>query len=253
MAQKKTYFVTDAHLGARVFDNRNTHEQKFVRWLDMAKQDADAIYMLGDMFDFWFEYRATVPKGFSRTLGKMAELADAGIDIHYFTGNHDVWTFGYLENEIGLKVHRCPTTFDIHGKRFFLAHGDGLNDKSRGFSLIRAIFHSKTCQWLFRTLIPPVVGLNFGYKWSESNRRKHLNNHECNYKGENNEPLVLFAKQHKNTAPDIDYYLFGHRHILLHLLLDSSTQLAILGDFMQQFSYATFDGENFEIHYFEAE
>lgn len=253
LQKKKTYFISDAHLGARIFDDVHIHEQKFIRWLDMAKKDADEIYMLGDMFDFWFEYRTTIPKGFSRSLGKMAELTDAGIDIHFFTGNHDLWTFGYLEKEIGLKVHRKPTIFDIKGKQFFLAHGDGLNDNSKGFAFIRKIFHSKTCQWLFRTLIPPSIGLNFGYKWSESNRKKHLKNGECKYKGENNEPLVCFAKQHNQKSPDINYYVFGHRHILLHLMLNAKTQMAILGDFMQQFTYATFDGDNFEIHYFEAE
>ncbi len=246
----KIYFIADAHLGAHVLDDAHAHEQRVVRWLDMAKRDAKAIYMLGDMFDFWFEYRYTVPKGHCQFLGKMAELVDAGIEIHFFTGNHDLWTFGYLEREIGVIVHREPTTVELFGKRFFLAHGDGLNDRSKGFAVIRSIFHSRTCQWLFRTLVPAAVGLNFGYKWSANNRKKHMLRNE-GYKGEANELLVQFAKRHKQTAPNTDYYVFGHRHILLHLMLDAGTQLAILGDFMQQFTYATFDGESFELYDFE--
>lgn len=250
--QKKIYFITDAHLGSKVLENPISHEQKLVRWLDQVKIDAEAIFMLGDMFDFWFEYKCTIPKGFNRFLGKMAELTDAGIPIHFFTGNHDLWTFGYLEKEIGLIVHRAPEIMQLKGKNFFLAHGDGLNDKNLGFRFIRGIFHNKVCQWLFSHLFPSSLGLKFGYAWSESNRKKHLREN-VGYLGEKKEKLVLFAKKHSSDNPEINFYLFGHRHILLHLMLNQSTQMAILGDFINEFSYASFDGENFEIHFFEKE
>ena len=252
-AEKKIYFISDLHLGVPTLEDSHERELKLICFLDSIKDETETLFLMGDLFDFWFEYKTVVPRGYVRLLGKLAQFVDEGIPVHLFAGNHDLWTFGYLEKEIGLKVHRKPTIFDIKGKQFFLAPGDGLNDKSKGFAFIRKIFHSKTCQWLFRTLIPPSIGLNSGYKWSESNRKKHLKNGECKYKGENNEPLVCFAKQHNQKSPDINYYVFGHRHILLHLMLNAKTQMAILGDFMQQFTYVTFDGKNFEIHYFENE
>ena len=156
------YFIADAHLGSRLVKDPRKHEMRLVNWLDRVKKDAEAIYMLGDMFDFWFEYKSVVPRGFARFLGKMAELTDSGIEIHYFTGNHDVWTFGYLEREIGLIVHRGNETINIHGKKFFLAHGDGLFVDDKGFKLIRSIFHCKICQKMFQW-IPPDIGQNFGY------------------------------------------------------------------------------------------
>ena len=248
---KNIYFVADAHLGARVISDGAAHEARLVRWLDSIKEDAAQIWMLGDMFDFWFEYRREVPKGFSAFINKMKELIASGIEIHYFTGNHDVWDFGYFTREIGLIVHREPLTIDLLGSRFFLAHGDGLHDSSIGFFIIRSIFHSKLCQWLFRNLMPPRIGTRFGYAWSESNRRKHARKGECEYKGENNELLVQFAKKHHLSHPDINYYIFGHRHILLHLQLSPDCQMAILGDFMDHSNYAIFDGTHFELHDFE--
>ena len=137
------YFISDAHLGSRIIENPLAHEKKLVSWLDMVKTDATQIFLMGDMFDFWFEYKTVVPRGFVRFLGKLAELTDAGIEIHFFTGNHDIWTFGYLENEIGLKVHRKPETMQLGSKSFFLAHGDGLDMGDKKFHFIRRIFHSK--------------------------------------------------------------------------------------------------------------
>lgn len=245
----KYYFLSDAHLGSHTIADRHAHEQRLVDWIDSVRTDAAAIFLLGDIFDFWFEYKTVVPKGFTRLLGKLRETTEAGVPIHFFTGNHDLWTFGYLEQEVGLIVHREPQIFTLEGKRFFLAHGDGLGDNDRTFSLIRRIFHSRTCQWAFRNLLPTTAGMTFGQRWSESNRRKH-EQHAIGYMGEDREPLVLFAKRHAAQHTDIDYYIFGHRHIVLNLMLKSGCQVLVIGDFMREFSYAVFDGETVAIENF---
>lgn len=238
------YFIADAHLGSRIVSNPREHEMRLVNWLDKVKQDAEAIFMLGDMFDFWFEYKTVVPKGYVRFLGKLAELIDSGIEIHFFTGNHDIWTFGYLENEVGLKVHRKPKIFELKGKKFYMAHGDGLCTEKNSFGLIHKIFHCRTCQRLFR-LVPPQIGQNFGYAWSESNRRKimHIDN---KFKGEDKEIPILFAKKYVENH-DVDFMIFGHRHIELDFELKNKTRVIILGDFVRIFSYGVFDGENFRL------
>ncbi|HEY5589947.1 MAG TPA: UDP-2,3-diacylglucosamine diphosphatase [Paludibacter sp.] len=242
------YFISDAHLGSLLVKDPRAQEKKLVDWFDSVKNDATAIYLLGDMFDFWYEYRTVVPKGFVRFLGKLAELNDAGIEIHFFTGNHDIWTFGYLENEIGLIIHREPLTVQLGSKRFFLAHGDGLHAEDRGFELLRKVFHSSTAQNLFR-YVPPQLGQAFGYNWSKRNREKimHL---ESKFKGEENENLVVFAKKYGETH-DVDFMIFGHRHIALDLQLKNEKRVIILGDFVGIFSYGVFDGENFRLEFFD--
>ncbi|GHU71360.1 UDP-2,3-diacylglucosamine hydrolase [Bacteroidia bacterium] len=199
------------------------------------------MYLLGDIFDFWFEYKKTVPKGFIRFLGKIAEMHDQGIEIHFFTGNHDVWMFDYFQNELGVIVHREPVRTEIAGKMFYLAHGDGLGDRSCSFRLIRAIFHSRLCQFLFRHFIPSRWGIGFGHWWSNHNR-KHDVAADLPYLGEEKEHLVLYAKQYLQQYPDTDYLLFGHRHIVLDLQLNRHSRILILGDWMRHFSYAVFDG-----------
>lgn len=236
------YFISDAHLGSRLVKNPREHEMHLVNWLDKVKTDAEAIYMLGDMFDFWFEYKTVMPKGYARFLGKMAELTDSGIEIHFFTGNHDIWTFGYLENEIGLIVHRKPEVIELKGKKFYLAHGDGLFTEKKGFNIIRKIFHSPACQKLFQ-LVPPRIGQNFGYAWSKSNREKILHI-ENKYQGEDKEHLVIFAKKYSATH-EVDFMIFGHRHIELDLELKNKSRVIILGDFIGIYSYGVFDGERF--------
>lgn len=241
------YFISDSHLGSRLVKNPREHEMHFVNWLDKIKHDAEAIYLLGDIFDFWFEYKTVIPKGFVRLLGKLAELADSGIEIHFFTGNHDIWTFGYLEHEIGLIIHREPITVELSGKKFYLAHGDGLYVEEKGFKIIRGIFHNRTCQRLFN-LIPPVIGQNFGYTWSKNNRKKilHINN---GYLGEDKENLVVFSKKYVETN-DVDFLIFGHRHIELDLQLKNKSRVIILGDFIGIYSYGVFDGKDFRLENF---
>jgi len=241
------YFISDSHLGSRLVKNPREHEMHFVNWLDKIKQDAEAIYLLGDIFDFWFEYKTVMPKGFVRLLGKLAELVDSGIEIHFFTGNHDIWTFGYLEHEIGLIIHREPISIELSGKKFYLAHGDGLYVEEKGFKIIRGIFHNRTCQRLF-SLIPPVIGQNFGYTWSKNNRKKilHINN---GYLGEDKENLVVFSKKYVETN-DVDFLIFGHRHIELDLQLKNKSRVIILGDFIGIYSYGVFDGKDFRLENF---
>lgn len=243
------YFISDAHLGSLLVKDPKEHEKKLVDLLEKMKADATAIYLLGDMFDFWFEYRTVVPKGFVRFLGKLAELVDAGIEVHFFNGNHDIWTFGYFEKEIGLKVHSHAETVVINGKKFFLAHGDGLDADDKGFKFIRKIFHSKAAQKMFR-YFPAQLGQQFGYNWSKNNRLKHLK-YENKFMGEENESIVVFSKKYADEHKDVDFLIFGHRHIALDLQIRDQKRVVILGDFVSIFSYGVFDGENFWLEYLD--
>lgn len=238
------YFVSDAHLGSRLIENNREHEQKLVAWLDSIKDSASVIYLLGDMFDFWFEYRTVVPRGYVRFLGKLAEMVDSGIEIHFFIGNHDIWAFDYFEKEIGLIVHYEPYTVTHAGKTFYMRHGDGLSTDDHGFEFIRKIFHSKTLQKIFR-YVPPQIGQNLGYWWSKKSR-ENISEEDNKYKGEEKEDIVLFSKKYVQTH-DVDYLVFGHRHIILNLQLSSGEQVIILGDFVTIFSYGVFDGNSFSI------
>lgn len=193
------------------------------------------------MFDFWFEYKHVVPKGFVRFLGKLAELTDAGIEVHFFTGNHDLWTFGYLEQEIGLKVHKEPELIDINGKKFFVAHGDGFQKDGLKSHIIRYVFHNRFFQKMF-VFVPSCIGVPLGFNWSKNNRLKD-NRRDYSYQGEDKESLVIFAKKQIETHDEIDYFVFGHRHILLDLQLKNQSRVLIIGDWFTEFSYAVFDGE----------
>lgn len=248
MEGKNIYFVSDAHLGSLLLENKIEHERKLVRWLEFVRPTAKSIFLMGDIFDFWYEYKTVVPKGHVRLLGKLAEMTDSGIAIHFFTGNHDIWTFGYLEQEVGLHVHRKPETLQLGSKMFFLAHGDGL-DNDKGFKIIRAVFHSQLAQRLFRYL-PAELGQRFGYHWSKQNRLKHKR-YDGAFQGELKENLVAFSKQHAELHPEIDFFVFGHRHIVLDLQLKNKSRTIILGDFVSAFSYGIFDGENFTLEYFD--
>ena len=239
---KNVYFLSDAHLGSWAMNHRRTQERRLVRFLDSIKEKASALYLLGDMFDFWYEYRYAVPKGYTRFLGKLSELTDSGVEVHYFTGNHDIWAYDYLEKECGVTIHRAPLTVEIGDKVFFLAHGDGLGDPDKGFKVIRAIFHNRICQYLFSALHPR-WGIWFGQMWAKKSRLKRKDGKEPPYLGEEREYLVRYVKDYMKERPDIDYYLFGHRHIELDLMLSKKTRMLILGDWLWQFTFVVFDGE----------
>lgn len=243
MAMKNVYFLSDAHLGSRAIAHRRTQERRLVNFLDSIKEKAFAVYLLGDMFDFWYEFKHVVPKGYTRFLGKLSELTDRGVEVHFFTGNHDLWCGDYLTEECGVIIHRHPLTTEIFGKEFFLSHGDGLGDSDRGFKLLRAMFHSKTLQRMFSALHPR-WSMELGLEWAKHSRLKRENGKEPDYMGEDKEPLVRFSKEYLKTHPNINYFIYGHRHIVLDLMLSRSVRLMVLGDWITEFSYAVFDGEN---------
>lgn len=241
---KNVYFLSDAHLGSRAIKHRRTQERKLVRFLDEIKDKASAIYLVGDMFDFWYEYKYVVPKGFTRFLGKLSELTDSGVEIHFFIGNHDIWCFDYLEEECGVKIHKTPMTTEINGKTFYIAHGDGLGDPDKMFQLLRKMFHSRFLQKCF-SMIHPRWAINFGLNWAKRSREKRVDGKELDYLGEDKEYLVIYSKEYLKTHPDINYFIYGHRHIMLDLMLSKAARLTILGDWINYFSYAVFDGEHF--------
>lgn len=242
------------HFGAYFHQNAIEVERKFVRWLDFIEHDATHLFLVGDIFDYWFEYKYVVPRGYIRVLGKLANLADKGVEIHFFTGNHDVWIFDYLSEEIGCQVHREPTTFELLGKKFYIAHGDEFVQADKGFRFIRAIFHNRFCQKLYAS-IHPWFTVGLAHRWALHSRRKGMKNlSEQQYKGEQNEYLVQYAKQYLNRQTEgkqPNFFIFGHRHIVLDLMLSDKSRIAILGDWISHFSYARWDGTTFSIDTFE--
>jgi UDP-2,3-diacylglucosamine hydrolase len=249
--RSKIYFASDTHLGSDVFENSRQVEKRFVCWLDSIKHDARAVYLVGDIFDFWYEYKYVVPRGFTRFLGKISEMSDMGIEIHLFIGNHDIWFFDYLPEETGAIIHREPLITEIDGKKFFITHGDGLGDNSRTFRLIRNVFHNRICQVLFSS-IHPRWSFAFAHAWSKRNRKKSLEV-PVGYMGEDKEHLILFAKDYNKKDDSIDFFIFGHRHIMLDLMLSHKNRMIILGDWLQYYSYAVFGGEDLILMQFECE
>lgn len=223
-------------------------EKRFVKWLDYIKKDAKSLYLMGDVFDFWFEYKKAIPKGHVRLLGKLAELSDMGIEIHFFTGNHDMWAFDYLEKEIGAIMHYEPMQTTLNGKSFFLGHGDGLGPGDYGYKFIKKIFSSKLCQWLFER-IHPNLGISIAEFWSKKSRIANGLKDEVNH-GEK-EWLTQFSKEKLKTT-EIDFFIFGHRHLPMEVKLNKKSKYINLGEWVNYDSYAIFDGEELSLKYFES-
>ncbi len=247
---KKIYFASDLHLGAPYIKNPREHEVRFVSWLDSIKDSADVIYLVGDIFDFWYEYKHSIPKGFTRFLGKIAELSDSGIEIHFFTGNHDVWLFDYLPIECGVTVHHDALAININDKNFFISHGDELGTTDRRYKLMKRLFRNRSAQWLFSKLHPD-IGIGFARRWSVKSRTKNEQSHKSYYWGDDMEWQVLYAKAYLKDNPEINYFLFGHRHIAKEIPLSSNSKIIYLGDWVDNFSYAEFDGEELKLKFFE--
>lgn len=240
----KIYFASDFHLGVPDYERSLVREKRIVRWLEEIRKDASEIYLLGDVFDFWFEYGKVVPRGFVRLLGKLAELSDSGIKIHYFTGNHDIWVFDYLPQELGVQIYREPVIREIGNKKFYLGHGDGLGPKDKGFKFLKSIYTSSLPQWLFAR-IHPNFGLRFAQYWSKKSRINNGTRDE-KFHGEENEWLVLHSKEIL-LKEDIDYFIFGHRHLPIDMKIGEKSRYVNLGEWVNYNTYAVFDGTELEL------
>jgi UDP-2,3-diacylglucosamine hydrolase len=248
MPRTKLYFASDFHLGVPNHAKSLEREKRIITWLDSIKEDAKSIYLLGDIFDFWFEYKTVVPKGYVRLLGKFANLVDDGIEVNIIKGNHDMWMYDYFPKEIGVNILEDKTILRQNGKQIFLAHGDGLGPGDLGYKLIKKVFESSICQWLFARL-----HLNFGIGiaqfWSRKSRIRNQEKPDP-FLGEEKEWLVSYCKRKKNEV-NIDYFVFGHRHLPLEIAIDEKTKYINLGDWIHHNSYAVFDEGELTLQYFK--
>ena len=247
-ASKKIYFLSDFHLGAPDAASSLVREKKIVQFLDTIKKDASVIFIVGDLFDFWYEYKKVVPKGYVRILGKIAEITDAGIPIHFFVGNHDMWMKDYFQTELNTAVYFEPATFTFNEKRFLIGHGDGLGPGDEGYKFIKKIFRNPICQWLFG-ILPPRLGIGLADFFSKKSRAKTGNTNEI-FLGEEKEWLVVYAKEILQKE-HYDYFIFGHRHLPLDIMLNEKSKYINLGDWIKYFTYAVFDGEKLSLEYYK--
>jgi UDP-2,3-diacylglucosamine hydrolase len=248
VSTKKIYFASDFHLGVPTLESSLEREKSICRWLDLIKADAEEIYLVGDIFDFWFEYTYTVPKGFTRLLGKIAELTDSGIKVVFFTGNHDLWMRDYFIKELNVVIHHQPITRVYNNKTFYIGHGDGMGPGDRGYKLLKIVFTSKLCHWLYSRLHP-----NFSFWFARfTSRRSRITTGDSDEKflGAEKEWLFLFCrdylKEHK-----VDFFIFGHRHLPLELDIDGKAMYTNLGDWIKYRTYAVFDGQTLSLNKFE--
>jgi len=239
----KIYFVSDVHLGAPALKDNREREILFAGWLDMIRSDVKELYLMGDIFDFWFEYKKVVPRGFNRVLGRIADMTDSGIPVWFFPGNHDLWISDYFPEELGITVVKDGLVKEIEGKKFFLAHGDGLDAGDKGYLLLKKVFTNKTMHWLFSRLHPNFA-LWLAHGWSKSSRLSKMGLEEDFV--EENEGMFQFAKSYLNNE-FIDYFIFGHRHRMVKTKLSENSNFVILGDWINNFSYGVYNGDKFEL------
>jgi UDP-2,3-diacylglucosamine hydrolase len=246
----KIYFASDQHFGAPTPEASFPREQKFVAWLDQIKHDADILFLLGDLFDFWFEYKTVVPRGFVRVLGKLAELRDNGITIYFFTGNHDLWMQDYFEKELNIPVYHKPQEFTFNNKVFLIGHGDGLGPGDKGYKRMKRVFTNPFSKWLFRWLHPD-LGVRLAQYLSVKNKLIS-GDADVKFLGEENEWLVLYSKRKLETQ-HYDYFVFGHRHLPMVIKVGEHSSYINLGDWIGYFTYGVFDENGFELKEYKPE
>ena len=248
MEKNKIYFASDFHLGVPSLQSSLAREKKICRWLDEIKKDAAEIYLVGDIFDFWYEYKYTIPKGTTRLLGKIAEISDSGIPIHFFVGNHDLWMNDYFTEELNVQVHHHPIEKIFNGKTFYIGHGDGLGPGDTMYKFLRKIFASSICQWLFSRLHPNLAF--YIAKKSSKRSRVITGTSDEKFLGNENEWLFLYCRNYLKTKA-VDYFIFGHRHLPLDLNVDNKARYINLGEWLNYCTYAVFDGNELSLKKFE--
>jgi len=241
---KKIYFASDQHFGIPSVEDSRVREKKFVLWLDQIKKDAEALFLLGDLFDFWFEYKRVVPKGFVRVLGKLAEIRDSGIPIYFFVGNHDLWMENYFETEFDIPTYREPKEFVLNDKTFLIGHGDGLGPGDKGYKRMKKVFTNPFSKWLYRWLHPD-IGMDLAQYLSTKNKLIS-GDEDIKFLGVENEWLALYAKRKLETK-HYDYFVFGHRHLPMEIEVGKNSTYINTGDWISHFTYAVFDGEKMEL------
>jgi UDP-2,3-diacylglucosamine hydrolase len=248
LLKKHIYFASDFHLGAPNAEESLVREKRIIAWLDSIFETTQELFLMGDLFDFWFEYKHVAPKGYIRFLGKLCEFTDAGIPVHVFIGNHDMWMFDYLEKEVGVKIHRENVFRTFSDKTFFLGHGDGLGPGDHGYKFIKKIFANKFCQWLFARLHP---NFSFGMAqfWSRKSREGNGSNDE-KFLGEENEWLAIYCKEQLQIQHH-DFFIFGHRHLPINIKLNEQSRYVNLGEWINYNTYAVFNGEELLLKSFE--
>lgn len=239
---KKAYFISDLHLGASYIDGEKHREKRVCEFLESIAPDAGSLYLVGDILDYWFEYKTVVPRGYVRFFGQLARMADSGVKITWFIGNHDIWLFDYLRDEIGITVIDGALSTEILGKRFYITHGDGVGDLPLGFRFIRAMFRNRILQKLYSGIHPRWT-IPFAHRWSSHSR---MSENEVPFSPDN-DSLINFAKSMHSHHPDINYFVFGHRHVMCDQPISPSCRAIILGDWLSHFSYGVFDGQNFAL------
>lgn len=241
---KKIFFLSDFHLGAPDAEASLQREKLIVRFLDEIKNEAAAIFIVGDIFDFWYEYRQVVPRGYVRLLGKIASLTDAGIPVHFFVGNHDMWMRDYFQNELSVPVYFEPREFVFNDKRFLIGHGDGLGPGDHGYKRLKKVFRNPFCQWLFG-ILPPAIGIGLANYFSRKSRAATGHSEE-QFLGEDKEWLLIFSRE-ELSRKNIDYFVFGHRHLPIDFRLSDSSRYINLGDWINYFTYGVFDGTDMQL------
>ena len=241
---KKIFFLSDFHLGAPDEKSSLEREKRIVQFLDGIKEEAASVFIAGDMFDFWYEYRKVVPRGFVRLLGKLAELSDSGIHIHFFVGNHDMWMRNYLQKELNARLYFAPEEFEFNGKKFLVGHGDGLGPGDKGYKAMKKVFRNPACQWMFG-ILPPAIGMGVANYFSRKSRNADKSYEEV-FLGEDKEWLIIYSKEVLKKK-HFDFFVFGHRHLPIDFRLSSESRYINLGEWMNFSTYAVFDGEEMKL------
>lgn len=238
-SDKKIYFLSDFHLGSPDHASSLVREKRIVEFLEEIRKDAAVIFVVGDMFDFWYEYRTVVPRGYVRLLGKLAEITDSGIPIHFFVGNHDMWMKDYFSKELNVAVYYEPKEFVFNNRTFLIGHGDGLGPGDHGYKRLKKVFRNPLCQWLFG-ILPPAIGIGLADYFSRKSRTATGSSEE-HFLGEEKEWLLIYSRE-MIARKKIDFLVFGHRHLPIDYRLDSSSRYINLGDWINFQTYAVFDG-----------